>query len=112
MTMTVKLDMPLERALRQRSITLGRSASALMREALQAYLAQTEPHAPSAYTLGEDLFGQHAGPPHLASQRKVQVQQIWDQKRQAVPVHGPVQGSVRGLVRSSGRAAGPRNAKA
>ena len=108
MTMTVKLDVPLERALRQRSVALGRSASALMREALQAYLAQTEPPAPSAYALGEDLFGQHAGPPNLASQRKAQVQQIWDQKRQTQPVHE----SVRGAVRSAGRAASPRNVKA
>ena len=112
MTMTVKLDVPLERALRQRSVALGRSASALMREALQAYLAQTEPSSPSAYALGEDLFGQHAGPPNLASKRKAQVRQIWDQKRQALPVHGPVQGSVSGSARSAGRAAGPRNVEA
>lgn len=78
MTMTVKLDAPLERALRSRCAALGRSASALMREALQAYLAQTEP---SAYTLGEDLFGQHAGPKDLAGRRKAGVQQIWEQKR-------------------------------
>ena len=81
MTMTVKLDAPLERAWRRRCAAVGRSASALMREALQAYLAQTEPPKPSAYALGEDLFGQHAGPKDLASARKAGLQQIWAQKR-------------------------------
>ena len=52
-----------------------------MREALHAYLAQTEPPKPSAYALGEDLFGQHAGPKDLASTRKAGLQQIWEQKR-------------------------------
>ena len=70
MTMTVKLDAPLERALRSRCAALGRPASTLMREALRAYLAQSEPVRPSAYALGEDLFGQHAGPADLASTRK------------------------------------------
>ena len=81
MTMTVKLDAPLERALRSRCASVGRSASALMREALQAYLAQTEPPAPSAYALGEDLFGQHTGPKDLAASRKADLQKIWAQKR-------------------------------
>lgn len=94
MTMTVKLDVPLERALRRRSAALGRSASALMREALQAYLAQTEPSAPSAYALGQGLFGQHAGPANLASQRKAQVQQIWDQKRPAPPIRAAVRAVI------------------
>lgn len=85
MTMTVKLDEPLERALRKRCATLGRSASALMREALQAYLTQTAPPAPSAYALGEDLFGKHAGSADLSSQRKAALQQIWDQKHPADP---------------------------
>lgn len=85
MTMTVKLDEPLERALRKRCATLGRSASALMREALQAYLAQTAPPALSAFALGEDLFGKHAGPADLSSQSRAALQQIWDQKHPAGP---------------------------
>lgn len=86
MTMTVKLDAPLERALRGRCAAVGRSASALMREALQAYLAQTEPPAPSAYALGQDLFGKHAGAQDLASGRKAELQQIWEQKHPAFPL--------------------------
>ncbi|MBK7002973.1 MAG: CopG family transcriptional regulator [Rhodoferax sp.] len=86
MTMTVKLDAALERALRSRCAAVGCSASALMREALLAYLAQTEPPTPSAYALGHDLFGRHAGPQDLVSQRKAELQQIWDQKHPALPV--------------------------
>ena len=86
MTMTVKLDAPLERDLRSRCAAVGRSASALMREALQAYLAQTEPRSPSAYALGQDLFGKHAGSQDLASQRKAELQRIWDQKPPSFPV--------------------------
>ena len=86
MTMTVKLDAPLERALRSRCAAVGRSASALMREALQAYLAQTEPPSPSAYALGQDLFGKHAGSQDLARQRKAELQRIWDQKHPSFPV--------------------------
>lgn len=86
MTMTVKLDAELERALRSRCAAVGRSASALMREALVAYLAQTEPPTPSAYALGQDLFGRHAGPQDLTSQRKGELQQIWNQKHPALPV--------------------------
>ena len=81
MTMTVKLDAPLERALRSRCASLGRSASAVMRDALQIYLAQTAAPAPSAYALGSDLFGLHTGPKDLASKRKPALAQIWDEKR-------------------------------
>ena len=81
MTMTVKLDAPLERALRSRCASLGRSASAVMRDALQSYLAQTAAPAPSAYALGSDLFGLHTGPKDLASKRKAEVAQVWDAKR-------------------------------
>lgn len=92
MTMTVKLDAALERALRRRSVALGRSASSLMRDALQAYLALTEQPAPSAYVLGQDLFGKHAGPSDLANQHKAELQQIWVHKRPVMPFvadHGP-----------------------
>ena len=92
MTMTVKLDAPLERALRSRCASLGRSASAVMRDALQSYLAQTAAPTPSAYALGSDLFGLHTGPKNLASKRKAEVAQVWDAKR-------PLQGNERKVVR-------------
>lgn len=79
--MTVKLDAPLERALRSRCASLGRSASAVMRDALQSYLAQTAAPAPSAYELGKDLFGLHGGSVNLASERKAGLAKIWDEKR-------------------------------
>ena len=81
MTMTVKLDAPLEQALRSRCASLGRSASAVMRDALQSYLAQTALPAPSAYALGSDLFGKYAGPADLASERKAVLARVWDDKR-------------------------------
>ena len=84
MTMTVKLEAPLERALRERAAGLGRSASALIREALQHYLARPQPDAPSAYALGQGYFGKHAGPPELARQRKAELLSVWEQKRPAV----------------------------
>jgi plasmid stability protein len=80
MTMTVKLDAPLEQALRIRSASVGRSASALMREALQAYLAQSEPAPLSAYALGQQVFGRYAGAPDMASQRKAVMHDIWREK--------------------------------
>ena len=85
MTMTVKLDAPLERSLRQRSAQNGRSASVLMREALRAYLAQTEPPARSAFALGEDLFGRYSAAKTLASQRKSELAKVWDEKRPQTP---------------------------
>ena len=81
MTMTVKLDALLERALRSRCASLGRSASAVMRDALQSYLTQTAAPAPSAFALGSDLFGVYAGPKDLASKRKAEVALVWDEKR-------------------------------
>jgi len=83
MTLTVKLDASLEQALRSRCDALGRTVSAVMRDALQTYLAQTESPKPSSYALGQDLFGQHAGPVQLTSQRKAELAQIWDQKHPA-----------------------------
>lgn len=88
MTMTVKLDAPLERSLRRRSADLGRPASALMREALQAYLAKTEPAQASSFALGADLFGRYSGPKALASRRKTGLAQIWDKKRSDAAAQG------------------------
>lgn len=70
MTMTVKLDPALEQRLRQRSAALGRPASEIIREALQAWLLSSPEPETSAYALGSDLFGRHRGPPDLASRRK------------------------------------------
>lgn len=79
--MTVKLDAPLERALRNHCASLGRSASAVIRDALQSYLARTALPAPPAYELGKDLFGLYGGPVNLALDRKAELAKIWDEKR-------------------------------
>jgi plasmid stability protein len=96
MTMTVKLDPPLERALRSRSAALGISASAVMREALQAYLSQTEPSQPSAYELGASVFGKYAGPVDLASRRKEHLGDVLVEKQlsRAVPAKQPRHGKA------------------
>ncbi len=78
--MTVKLAPALEHSLRQRSAALGRPASALIREALQAYLDSTPAAAASAYDLGKDLFGRHRGPADLAATRKQAAADEWAEK--------------------------------
>jgi plasmid stability protein len=80
MTMTVKLDAALEQRLRLHSAALGRPASEIIREALQAWLASTPEVPPSAHALGADLFGRHRGPADLASRRKQAVADIWADK--------------------------------
>lgn len=78
MTVTIKLEAPLEERLRQRAASTGRSTSDVVRAALQAYLAQPEAETPrSAYALGEDLFGRHGGSVDLAQDRKHHAQQVW-----------------------------------
>jgi hypothetical protein len=89
MTMTVKLDALLERSLRKRSAENGLAASVLIREALRAYLAQTEPPAPSAFVLGEDLFGRYGGAPTLSGERKTELAKVWAEKRPAAPRKSP-----------------------
>ena len=80
MTMSFKINPALEQRLRQRSAALGRPASEIIREALQVWL-DGAPDAPaSAYALGRDLFGRHAGPVDLASCRKQAAAEVWDQK--------------------------------
>ena len=83
MTMTVKLPAALEQDLRSRSAVLGVPASALIREALEAYLATHSAHATSAFALGEDLFGRHNGPPDLATARKALLGDALTEKRRA-----------------------------
>lgn len=80
MTMTVKLDPALEASLRQRSAALGRPASELIREALQAWLDNTPDTLPSAAALGSDLFGRYSGPADLASARKQLLADAWAAK--------------------------------
>jgi RHH-type rel operon transcriptional repressor/antitoxin RelB len=81
MTVTVKLEAPLEAQLRQRAAQTGRSTSEVIRAALQAYLEQPESAAPrSAFELGADLFGRHSGPADLAQGRKQAVAQAWEQR--------------------------------
>ena len=77
MTVTIKLEAPLEERLRQRAASTGRSTSDVVRAALQAYLAQPETAPRSAYALGEDLFGRHGGPADLAQDRKRHVADAW-----------------------------------
>lgn len=81
MTLTVKLDPTLEHALRQRCSAQGRSVSDMVREALQTYLAAQPSEPPSAYALGEDLFGRHHGPADLATQRKAALAEVWADKQ-------------------------------
>jgi hypothetical protein len=83
MTVTVKLDPLLEQSLRRRSAALGRPASELIREALRNYLEATPEPQPSAYELGEDLFGRHRGPANLAGTRKAAAARIWADKHRA-----------------------------
>ena len=78
MTVTIKLEALLEEQLRQRAQSTGRSTSDVVRAALQAYLAQPEPGPPrSAFELGADLFGRHAGPADLAAGRKAAAADAW-----------------------------------
>ena len=83
MTMTVKLDPLLEQRLRLRAAALGRPASEIIREALDAWLSGTPEVAPTAHALGADLFGRHRGPADLAAQRKSQAAEVWAHKHQA-----------------------------
>jgi Arc/MetJ-type ribon-helix-helix transcriptional regulator len=71
MTVTIKLEAPLEEQLRRRAQSSGRSTSDVIRAALRAYLAQEEPGPPrSAFELGAELFGRYSGPADLATHRK------------------------------------------
>ncbi len=79
MTLTVKLDPDLERALAQRSAERGVPKSVVVKEALVAHLAQ-EPAA--AYVAGKDLFGRHgSGAGDLSSRRRELYAQVADGKR-------------------------------
>ena len=83
MTMTVKLTPELESGLRRYAAASGVSASVVIREAVSQYLVNVPAARPSAFALGAGLFGRHAGPPDLASTRKVATADIWAEKRRA-----------------------------
>ncbi|MBS0501963.1 MAG: CopG family transcriptional regulator [Burkholderiaceae bacterium] len=80
MTTTVKLPPGLEQSLRRQCAAEGRSISEVMRDALTAYLAQVPTAPPSAWSLGADLFGRHAGPADLAAARHAHAAEVWEQK--------------------------------
>jgi Arc/MetJ-type ribon-helix-helix transcriptional regulator len=80
MTITVKLPSELEQALRQQCAAEGRSLSEVLRDALTAYLADAPAAPASAWSLGADLFGRHAGPADLAAQRRAHLADAWAQK--------------------------------
>lgn len=81
MTVTVKLDTLLEEQLRRRAAMAGCSTSEVIRSALRSYLEtpETAP-APSAFSLGQGLFGRHRGEPGLAQGRKRQLADLWADK--------------------------------
>lgn len=80
MTTTVKLSPELEQQLRQRCAQEGRSISELMRDALHAYLQQVPAATPSAFSLGEDLFGRYFGPGDLSTARRRHLADVWEDK--------------------------------
>ena len=70
MTMTVKLDHMFEQMLRERCEALGKTASAFMREALEAYLELTKPKTASAFDLGKHVFGKYSSIDSTGSSRR------------------------------------------
>ena len=77
MTLTVKLEAELEKALAARSAALKQPKSVLVRAAIRAFLHDSV----SSYELGRDLFARHAGPSDLAENRKKYLVESPDEKR-------------------------------
>lgn len=77
MTLTVKLEPDLEKALGARSAALKQPKSVLVRDALRAYLNQTA----SPFELGRDLFARHSGPSDLAVNRNKHLAATLNEKR-------------------------------
>ncbi len=77
MTLTIKLDPDLEKALGARSAALKQPKSVLVREALRGYLNQSA----SPFELGRDLFARHSGPSDLAVNRKKHLAAVLSEKR-------------------------------
>lgn len=81
MTVTVKLDALLEERLRQRAAATGSTASDVIRDALQRYLAlPPQPDRASAFALGAGLFGRYRGPADLTRHRKAEAAELWAAK--------------------------------
>lgn len=79
MTLTVKLDPELERALARRSAERGVPKSRVVKDALTEYLAK-EPASP--YEAGKDLFGRHgSGDGKLSTQRRERYAELMNAKR-------------------------------
>ena len=77
MTLTIKLEPDLEKALGARSAALKQPKSVLVRDALRAYLNQSA----SPFELGRDLFARHSGPSDLAVNRKQHLAAVLSEKR-------------------------------
>jgi hypothetical protein len=78
MTLTVKLDAELERALAKRSAERGVPKSVVVKQALAEYLAR-EPV--STYEAGKDLFGRHgSGERDLSVRRRERYAELIDAK--------------------------------
>ena len=79
MTLTIKLEPDLEKALGARSAALKQPKSVLVRAALRAYLNESA----SPYELGRDLFACHAGPADLATNRKKVLAEVLREKHRS-----------------------------
>ena len=78
MTLTVKLDPEMERALARRSAERGVPKSVVVKQALAEYLAK-EPV--SAYEAGKDLFGRYgSGERDLSVRRRERYAELIDAK--------------------------------
>lgn len=77
MTLTIKLEPDLEKALGARSAALKQPKSVLVRDALRAYLNESA----SPFELGRDLFARHDGPADLATNRKKHLAKVLSEKR-------------------------------
>jgi Ribbon-helix-helix protein, copG family len=79
MTLTVKLEPDLEKALLRRSLERGVSKSVVVKRALTEYLAK---ETTSAYEAGKDLFGRHgSGEGDLSVRRRERYADLIDAKR-------------------------------
>ena len=77
MTITIRLPMKLEAALRARLGTRGGGLSDFVREAIAEKLEGEPAKEPSPYALGKHLFGKHgSGRSDLSSNRKTILNEI------------------------------------
>ena len=81
MTVTVKFPVALESDLRRFAATAGVATSAVIRDAVLQYLLQAPKSSPGAYGLGADLFGRYSGPESLATERKADAADAWEDKQ-------------------------------